>query len=208
MNCPTFLKGVLAASITAALMGVAQAETDVFGVDIENPDLRRAAAQATTEAELIAKHAGLTQATIDSFKNAVKASVKAGNCISLSGYGDLGTGGTPACFYAKVTTATCTLDFTANSLNCAFDPTKTKYEWGNRPNYYNATKTKWASDLSAAMGSEYANFASKLVPAVQAEWVANPSGVAFSGLGTFTFKVSATTGATSIGFTGETVVFP
>ncbi len=202
------MKRMILTSVIAAMIGTAQAETDVFGVDTENPDLRRAAAPATTEAELIAKYPGLTQATIDAFKNAVKASVKAGNCISLSGYGDIATTGTPTCFYAKVTTATCTLDFTANTLNCGFDPTKTKYEWGNRPNYYTATKTKWASDLSAAMGADYSNFASKLVPAVQAEWVANASGVQLAGLGTFTMKVSATTGAGSIGFAGETVVFP
>lgn len=201
-------RNVLMVAIAMTLAGNAFAETDVFGNDIENADSRRAVATPTTEAQLIAKYAGVTQATIDAFKNAIKTSVKAGNCISLSGYGDIGTAGTPACFYSKVTTSSCVLNFTANTLNCTFDPTKTKYEWGNRPNYYNASNTKWASDLSTAMGAEYANFASKLAPAVQAEWIANTSGVQFAGLGTFTYKVSATTGAASIGFTGESVVFP
>lgn len=201
-------RSLISLSIAALLTSSAFAETDVFGVDIENPDLRRAAATPTTEAQLIAKTSGLTQATIDAFKNAIKTSVKAGNCISLSGYGDIGATGTPTCFYAKVTTSSCTINFTTNNLNCTFDATKTKYEWGNRPNYYNASNTKWASDLSTAMGAEYTNFAIKLVPAVQAEWALNPSGVQFAGLGTFTMKVSATTGATSIGFAGENVVFP
>lgn len=202
-------KLILTSAIAMTLTGIAQAETDVFGNDIEANDAnRRASLIATTEAELIAKYPGLTQATIDSFKTAIQTAAKAGNCLSLSGYGDLGTGGKPTCFYAKPTTSSCALNLTANTLNCTIDPTKTAYEWGTAPNFINATTTKWASDLSAAMGAEYANFASKLVPAVQAEWIANAGGVKFAGLGTFTYKVSATTGATSIGFAGEKVVLP
>ena len=200
---------LISLSITALLASNAYAETDVFGNDIEQAETnRRASTSPTTEAQMISKYPGLTQATFDAFKNAIKTSVKAGNCISLSGYGDIGTTGTPDCFYAKVTTSSCTINFTTNNLNCTFDPTKTKYEWGNRPNYYNASNTKWANDLATVMGAEYANFANKLVPAVHQEWLANVGGVQFAGLGTFVYKVSATTGAASIAFNGEKVVLP
>ncbi len=199
-----------AAAITTQMMsGIAIAETDVFGNDIEQTEAnRRASTPPTTEAQMISKYPGVTQATINAFKTAIQTAAKAGNCLSLSGYGDLGANTKPTCFYAKPVTSSCTLNLTANSLNCTIDPTKTTYEWGTAPNFISASTTKWASDLSTAMGAEYANFASKLVPAVQQEWLANVGGVEFAGLGTFVYKVSATTGATSISFNGEKVVLP
>jgi len=170
--------------------------------------LRAAATPATTETQMLTKYPTVTQATITAFKTAVMDEVKAGKCQTLSGYGDLGTGKTPVGFYPKVTTVSGSINFTTSTLTQLFDPTKTIIEWGTCPNYISAANTKWADNLATKMGAEYGNFATKLVPAVQAEWIANTSGVEFSAFGTFTYKVSATTGATSIGFTGTKLTFP